>query len=140
MRSSMQGAAAHVFGAVAGICIFTAPVAALAQEARVLILNGLDPYLPAYLAIDSAMRASLAGETARRIVLYSEPLDAQRFAVESLEPETLALLTKKYRSLNVDVVVTVTKPAPRGTNTISSKASSTDDIKTANSIFDCEGG
>jgi len=111
MRSSMQGATAHVFGAVAGICIYTAPVAALAQEARVLILNGLDPYLPAYLAIDSAMRASLAGETARRIVLYSEPLDAQRFAVESLEPETLALLTKKYRSLHVDVVVTVTKPA-----------------------------
>ena len=39
----------------------------------------------------SHMRASLANETTRRIVLYSEPLDAQRFAVESLEPELVAL-------------------------------------------------
>jgi signal transduction histidine kinase len=113
MRSSMKWAraAVRVLGAMAGLCIATGPVYAAAQEARVLILNGLDPYLPAYLAIDSAMRASLAEETARRIVLYSEPLDAQRFAVESLEPETLALLTKKYRALHIDVVVTVTKPA-----------------------------
>lgn len=57
------------------------------------------------------MRASLAKETERRIVLFSEPLDAQRFAVEPLEPELLALLTKKYKALPIDVVVTVTKPA-----------------------------
>jgi signal transduction histidine kinase len=81
------------------------------HPARVLILNALDPYLPAYLAIDGAMRANLASETGRRIVLFSEPLDAQRFAVEPLEPELLALLTKKYRALPIDVVVTVTKPA-----------------------------
>ena len=79
--------------------------------ACVLILNGSDPYLPAYLAIDSAMRASLANETARRIVLFSESLDAQRFPVEALEPEYLALLTKKYSALRIDVVVTVTQPA-----------------------------
>ncbi len=82
-----------------------------ADEARVLILNGLDPYLPAYLAIDSAMRASLAKIPGRPIVLYSEPLDAQRFAIEQLEPEFLALLAKKYRALHIDVVVAVTKPA-----------------------------
>ena len=81
------------------------------EEARVLILNGLDPYLPAYMAIDSAMRANLAGETSRRIVLYSEPLDAQRFSGESLEPEVLALLRKKYKALQIDVVVTVMRPA-----------------------------
>ena len=56
-----------------------------------LILNGTDPYLPAYLEIDGAMRASLAQETARRIVFFSEPLDAQRFPVEAVEPELLAL-------------------------------------------------
>ena len=44
-----------------------------------VILNGTDPYLPAYLAIDRAMRASLVHETARQIVYFSEPLDAQRF-------------------------------------------------------------
>ena len=87
------------------------PAHAAGEEARVVILNGLDPYLPAYLAIDSATRASLAKETTKRIVLYSEPLDAQRFPQKDLEPEQLALLTKKYQSLPVDVVVTVTRPA-----------------------------
>ena len=87
------------------------PAYAAEEEARVLILNGVDPYLPAYLAIDSAMRASLANETARRIVFFSESLDAQRFSVEALEPEYLALLTKKYSALRIDVVVTVTQAA-----------------------------
>ena len=75
-----------------------------------LILNGLDPYLPAYLETDSAMRANLANETARRIVLYSEPLD-YRFTVEPWEAELVAWLTKKYSARHIDVVVTVTKPA-----------------------------
>ncbi len=96
---------------LAGLCVIAVPVHAAEEEARVLILNALDPYLPAYQAIDSAMRAGLAAESTRRIVLYSEQLDAQRFAAEPLEPEVLALLTKKYRTLRIDVVVTVTKPA-----------------------------
>ena len=104
-------AAARMLSMIAGLCIAAAPAYAAEEEARVLILNALDPYLPAYLAIDAAMRASLAKETARRIVLYSELLDEQRFPGESLEPEILALLTKKYRTVHIDVVVTVTKPA-----------------------------
>jgi len=92
-------------------CLCAAPAYANVPEARVLILNGLDPYLPAYQAIDSAMRANLAEATDRRIVLYSELLDAQRFGTESLEPELVALLSKKYRALRIDVVVTVMRPA-----------------------------
>lgn len=114
MHSSMrgtQGAARMLGGPIAALCLAAGPACAAEQPARVLILNALDPYLPAFLAIDSAMRASLAKETERRIVLFSEPLDAQRFAVEPLEPELLALLTKKYKALPIDVVVTVTKPA-----------------------------
>jgi signal transduction histidine kinase len=91
------------------LCI--APALADPTEARVLILNALDPYLPAYQAIDSAMRAQLAEQADRRFVLYSELLDSQRFGTESLEPELVALLAKKYRALRVDVVVTVTRPA-----------------------------
>jgi signal transduction histidine kinase len=98
-------------GLLGAACIAALPAYAAEDAARVLILNALDPYLPAFLAIDSAMRASLAAETGRRIVLFAEPLDAQRFAVEPLEPELLALLTKKYKALPIDVVVTVTKPA-----------------------------
>jgi signal transduction histidine kinase len=114
MRSSMRWAqvAVRVLGAlIAGFFAVAGPACAADEPARVLILNALDPYLPAFLAIDSAMRASVVSETGRRIVLFSEPLDAQRFAVEPLEPELLALLTKKYRALPIDVVVTVTKPA-----------------------------
>ena len=103
--------AAYALGAIVVSCITAVPAYAVEQEARVVILNGLDPYLPAYLAIDSAMRASLANEATRRIVLYSELLDAQRFPSKHLEPEELALLTKKYRALPIDVVVTVTRPA-----------------------------
>jgi signal transduction histidine kinase len=110
-QRAAPGAARLLSGLVLWACMAATPASAAEDPARVLILNALDPYLPAYLAIDGAMRANLASDTGRRIVLFSEPLDAQRFAVEPLEPELLALLTKKYRALPIDVVVTVTKPA-----------------------------
>jgi signal transduction histidine kinase len=92
-------------------CMAALPVHAAEEEAHVLILNGYDPYLPANLMMDSGMRANLANETARRIVLYSESLDAGRVAVESRDAELVALFTKKYSAQRIDVVVTVTKPA-----------------------------
>jgi signal transduction histidine kinase len=100
-----------VLGTVLGLYGFALPAPAAEEEARVLILNGFDPYLPANLAIDTAMRATLSNEPARRIVLFSESLDAQRFPVEALEAEYLALLTKKYSALRIDVVVAVTQAA-----------------------------
>ena len=103
--------AARVLGIIVVLCITGVPPRAADEEARVLILNGLDPYLPAYLAIDGAMRESLANETSRRVVLYSEPLDAQRFAIEPRDSEIVASIAKKYGGLHIDVVVTVTKPA-----------------------------
>ena len=106
-----RSAARLLSGLILGACVAVMPASGAEDPARVLILNALDPYLPAYLAIDGAMRANLVSETGRRIVLFAEPLDAQRFAVEPLEPELLALLSKKYRALPIDVVVTVTKPA-----------------------------
>jgi hypothetical protein len=96
---------------VGGWFMAALPAHAADDEVRVLILNGLDPYLPAYLAIDGAMRASLANETSPRIVLYAELLDAQHFPVEPRESEIVASIAKKYSSLHIDVVVTVTKPA-----------------------------
>ena len=80
-----------------------------AREANVLILNGTDPYFPTYLDIDRAMRASLANQRGERIVLLSEALDFQHFDEQALEPETLALLAKKYKGLHIDVVVVVTE-------------------------------
>jgi signal transduction histidine kinase len=112
-RSSMQWIrlTARVLGTMVVLSIAAVPARAAEEEARGLILNGLDPYLPAYLAIDGAMRASLADETSWRIVLYSEPLDAQRFAIEPRESEIVASIAKKYSGLHIDVVVTVMKPA-----------------------------
>ena len=104
-------AAACLLGTIVVLCMTAVPAASAEDEARVVILNATDPYLPAYLAIDSAMRASVAQETERRIIFFSEPLDAQRFPMESVEPELLALLAKKYSALRVDVVVAVSQPA-----------------------------
>ena len=78
-------------------------------EARVVILNGTDPYLPAYLEIDAAMRAALVPQS--HVVLFSQPLDAQRFRTETFEPELTAYFAKKYSGLSIDVVVAVSQPA-----------------------------
>ena len=94
-----------------GLCAAAVPAHAAEDEARVLILNGTDPYLPAYLEMDSAMRARLAQDAERRIVFFSEPLDAQRFKTELYEAELAALLAKKYKDLRVDVVVAVSELA-----------------------------
>ena len=112
IRSLLTGTAFVAMRAFAWFCICVAtPAWAAEEEAHVLILNGYDPYLPANLMMDSGMRANLANETARRIVLYSESLDAGRVAVESRDAELVALFTKKYGAQRIDVVVTVTKPA-----------------------------
>lgn len=111
-RLSVGGTPTGAIRTIALLCLFVIlPAWANDEEVRVLVLNSLDPYLPAYMAIDTAMRANLAEEKSKRIVLYSELLDAQRFSEESLEPEVLALLAKKYKSRKIDVVVTVMQPA-----------------------------
>jgi len=98
--------------ALLGVCTVAAPaLGADKEEAHVLILNGTDPYLPSYVAVDSAIRAGLAGDTGPRIVLYTESLDAQRFPLELVEPELVPLLAKKYRTLHIDVVVAYSRPA-----------------------------
>lgn len=104
-------AVVRALGTIVGLCLTAASAYAAGEEARVLILNGVDPYLPAYIAINRAMRETLADQSARRVVLFSEPLDAQRFPVEPLESEYRALFGKKYGALRIDVVVAVTQPA-----------------------------
>jgi len=93
------------------LSFISAPVHAAKEEARVLMLYGIDPYLPPFLAMDRAMRASLAAATDRRINFFSESLDSQRFALETLEPEMAALLARKYKALPINVVVAVSQTA-----------------------------
>ena len=96
---------ALVLGCMAG------PLHAAEDEARVLMLYGLDPYLPPFLAMDKAMRDRLVGETSRRVHVFSESLDSQRFATEPLEAEIASLLARKYSALQIDVVVAVSRTA-----------------------------
>lgn len=96
--------------ALALACVVV-PLRATEDEPRVLILNGVDPYLPAFLAIDTAMRASLAADTQGRITFFSEWLDAQRFPEETFEAELVALFARKYSKVRVDVVVAFTQSA-----------------------------
>jgi hypothetical protein len=116
MRSSMNSvqAAACMPDRIVGSCIAAVPALAAEEEARVLILNGTDPYLPVLLEIDSAVGANLAREAARRIVLSSEVLDARRFPTEAFEPQLLGFLAKEYNGLRVDVVVAVSQRALEG--------------------------
>jgi signal transduction histidine kinase len=96
---------------VVAICIVVASQGVAAQETRVLFLNATDPYLPAYVMIDTAMRDALAKNTTRRFQYFSETLDAQRIAFGGFEQEFLALLAKKYKGLQIDIIVTMTQPA-----------------------------
>jgi len=72
---------------------------------RVVILNSTDPYLPAFLALDSAQREAIRAGSRAPVELYAEALDMQRFPRTLLDQNVVALLRKKYRDLEVDVVV-----------------------------------
>jgi signal transduction histidine kinase len=96
---------------IAGWCVAVLPAHAAEDEARVLILSGHDAYFPLFMAIDRAMLASLAKESPRRIVVYSEWLDAERFAIEPRESELVASFAKKYNGLRIDAVLVVAQQA-----------------------------
>jgi signal transduction histidine kinase len=98
-------------GLFAWLNIAAVPAHAVEEEAHVLMLNGLDPDLPAYRVSYRAMQESLANETPRRVVFFSESLDSQRFSMRGLEPAYLELFTQKYRALHIDVVVAVSQAA-----------------------------
>lgn len=75
------------------------------EPKRVVILNATDPYLPAFLALDGAMRDAIKTGRAEPTELYAETLDMHRFPRTQLESELVSLLRKKYYDLDVDVVI-----------------------------------
>lgn len=87
------------------------PLRAAEAEARVLMLYGLDPYIPTFLAMDQALREDLARNGTKRTQVFAEALDSQRFPLDTLEPDLAALLATKYRALQIDVVVAVSRTA-----------------------------
>jgi len=104
--------AANVFAFLVAIALSATSAIALAQgpdggtgSRHVVILNATDPYLPAFIAIDGAMREAIRAGRRAPTQLYAETLDMSRFPQALLEQDLVALLRKKYRDLKVDVVV-----------------------------------
>ena len=71
-----------------------------------MFLNEGDQGLPAFLMIDSALRAALAAPGRHAVNAFSESLDLLRFPRARIEGEIVALLEKKYAAIHVDAVVT----------------------------------
>ncbi|MBK9244501.1 MAG: HAMP domain-containing histidine kinase [Burkholderiales bacterium] len=80
------------------------------DAAQVLVISGTDPYLPAFVAIDSAMRDAMARRRQGPVVWIHESIDTARFGREP-GPMLAQLLARKYESVDIDAVVLVTEPA-----------------------------
>ncbi|HRY14679.1 MAG TPA: ATP-binding protein [Candidatus Competibacteraceae bacterium] len=92
------------------LSVLVTDTSAQAQETdgasrRVVILNGTDPYLPAFLALDSALREAIRMESRVPVDFYAETLDMYRFPQKLFDHDVAALLRKKYHGLKIDVVV-----------------------------------
>lgn len=78
--------------------------------AQVLVLTGSDPYLAAFVAIDSATRAAMAQRLQRPVVWLYESIDTVR--LRGLPGTALAdVLARKYERVQIDAVVLATEPA-----------------------------
>src|SRR5262245_61504015 len=107
-RCSARGCRLLLGCAAAFVALFAS---AADRPWRVVILNGTDPYLPAFMAIDRATRAALTAPGAHPAESYSEALDRMRFPGAEIEAEVLALLRRKYANQHIDAVIAVTPPA-----------------------------
>ena len=86
-RRKLAGGVTRLIIATAALCVVAMPLHAAERETRVLILNGTDPTLPAFLVHDAAMREALAKSTTQRFQFFSEALDAHRFAFADFEQD-----------------------------------------------------
>ena len=84
---------------------------AAGEEDRVLMLYGVDPYLPPFLVMDRAVRETVVSQSGRRVLFFSESLDTQRVNLETIESELVSLFAKEYGALRINVVVAVSRTA-----------------------------
>lgn len=89
-------------------CADSNPACAQAAPQRpwsLVILNDGDPTLPAFIAIDRALKAALTAPGRHPVDTFYESLDLLRFPEARFELEQVAMLTKKYQATPVDAVV-----------------------------------
>jgi signal transduction histidine kinase len=102
---------AHALLAAFMLGVLPLPLHAAEEEDRVLMLYGVDPYLPPFLVMDKAVRETVAKEPGRRVLFFSESLDSQRVNLDTIESELVALFAKEYGRLRINVVVAVSRTA-----------------------------
>ncbi|MBK5970320.1 hypothetical protein CCR91_16545 [Thiorhodovibrio winogradskyi] len=78
------------------------------EPRHLVILNAVDPYVPAFITLDRALRETIEARSQAQVEFFSETLDMHRFPRELLDDDMVALLEKKYRRLKVDVVLAIT--------------------------------
>ena len=78
---------------------------------NVLVINGADAYLPAFVTMDSAMRAVVEQRYERPVTFLYETLDALRFGAAAASPLAAELIARKYGKAGIDAVVLVAEPA-----------------------------
>lgn len=85
-------------------------VRASTETVQVLVINGGDPYLPAFLAIDGAMRRAMAERRPGPVVWLNESIDTLRLGAAP-SPILAELLARKYAGVRIDAVLLVTESA-----------------------------
>jgi hypothetical protein len=101
----------------AAVCLFALWLALMPRAhvagnpANVLAITGTDPYLPALLAANEAMRAEVARRFPRTVAWLYESTDSARFGLPA--PTLAELLSRKYQGVNIDVVVLPVRCADR---------------------------
>ncbi|MCC6380478.1 MAG: sensor histidine kinase [Burkholderiales bacterium] len=76
-----------------------------------MILNASDPYLPAFIELDRAMRQTIRDRRGAQVEFHAETLDLFRFSAGHIENQLVSLLGRKYDALTVDVVAVAGEPA-----------------------------
>jgi signal transduction histidine kinase len=96
--------------ATAAVQAATTPGRKPTDAAQVLVITGTDPYLPAFVAIDAAMRGTVAKHRQAPVNWLYESLDTLRFSSRP-DQQLAEVLARKYDGVRIDAIVLVTEPA-----------------------------
>jgi signal transduction histidine kinase len=96
---------------VAAPCATSVAAQGVEEHERVLILSSSEPYVPAQLILERAIRSTLREGSPVPVEVYSEYLDDARTGVGADEKELVGLLRRKYEGKKFDVIFTIINPA-----------------------------
>ena len=86
------------------------PQASEDDTAHVLVITAMDPYLPAFVTIDRAMRTAMTRNHHRSVQFLYESIDAVRLGAAP-GTELADVLAAEYQRTRIDAVVLIAEPA-----------------------------